>query len=374
MKKKILFIVTEDWYFISHRFHLAKQALEKGYAVYLLSNFSVHRATIDEAGIKTINWGIKRSSKNIFAEISVLINMTTIFKKIKPDLIHSVALKPVIYSGLSGKISNVRNFVFALAGLGIGFTSSQGRFKLLRLVIILLFRLIFKGQNTRLILQNEENMKMVKNLKLIESNKIHLIKGVGVDTKLFKPGKRCNDIPLIILPGRMLWSKGIREFIECAKKINKINKRARFVLIGNPDKHNPDSLTKNDLLNLKDQGDIDWWGYKEHMERIFKQANIVCLPSTYGEGLPKVLIEAASCGLPIVTYDVAGCREVVEHKKTGFLVSRDRKGDFTMYIETLLDNPKLSEEMGKRARKLILKDFYQEKSTDETISVWSELL
>ena len=371
---RILFIVSEDWYFYSHRLYLAKIAIKLGYKVALLSHYTNHRDKIKQDGIEVINWPLNRSTKNLLQEIKAIKSVASSINNFQPSVIYAVAMKPVLYSAIACFLSGFKNRVFALAGLGFIFTSKKRSVKVLRLLMEFVFRLLFKGNNTRLILQNPEDQSALLSAKVINKNYLRLIRGAGVDTTSFHYQKIPNEIPVIILPARMLWAKGIQDFVDCAIEINKKVKKARFVLVGTPDIQNPDAISKVRLKKWNEEGVIEWWGHQSDMVKVYHQSTIVCLPTTYGEGLPKSLLEAASCGRPIVTYDVPGCREIVIDGYNGFLVKAKRVDDLISAISNLLDDRELCIKMGKNGRKLVEKYFTQEKIAQETMAVWEELL
>ena len=371
---RILFIISEDWYFVSHRLYLAKVAINSGYKVALLSHFTNHREIIEAEGIKTIAWPLNRSSRNLYKEIEAIKSIVSTIRQFKPSMIHSVAMKPVIYSAIACNLSGLKSRIFALAGLGFVFTSSKRSAKILRPFLKVIFSLLFKGKKTKLILQNPDDQRQLLSKGVINPKNIRLIRGAGVDTKTFSFKTIPSNMPIIILPSRMLWSKGIQDFIDCAKVINIDNIMARFVLVGTPDDQNPDSISTQLLTEWHKDGVIEWWEFQSDMPNVFHQSTIVCLPTTYGEGLPKSLLEAASSGRPIVTYDVPGCREIVKDGYNGFLVKAKRVDGLVEAISKLLNDRELCIEMGKNGRKLVEKHFTQEKIAKETMAVWEELL
>ena len=374
MNKRLLFVISEDWYFVSHRLSLAKAAIKLGYEVALLSHFTNHRKVIEDAGIKIIEWPLNRSSRNPFQELAAIKSIFSSIRQFRPDIIHSVAMKPVIYSSIASLFTGLDNRIFALAGLGFVFTSNKRSAKLMRPFLEIAFRLLFKGNKTRLILQNPEDQQALLLAGVIKSKNIRLIRGAGVDIKSFSVNTIPTDISIISLPARMLWAKGIQDFIDCSQKINKDNTIARFVLVGTPDEQNPDSISKQKLTEWNKNSVIEWWGYQSDMPNVFHQSTIVCLPTSYGEGLPKSLLEAASCGRPIVTYDVPGCREIVIDGYNGILVKPKSVTGLVNAISQLINDSELCVKMGKNGRKLVEKHFTQEKIAEETIAVWEELL
>ena len=371
---KILFIISEDWYFVSHRLALAKSAIQVGYNVALLSRYTNHRKAIENANIETIDWPLDRSSKNPIKELIAIISVISSIRQFRPSIIHSVAMKPVIYSSIASLFTGLDNRIFALAGLGFVFTSNKSYAKILRPFLKVIFSLLFKGKKTKLILQNPDDQRQLLSEGVINPKNIRLIRGAGVDTKTFSFKTIPSNMPIIILPSRMLWSKGIQDFIDCAKVINIDNIMARFVLVGTPDDQNPDSISTQLLTEWHKDGVIEWWEFQSDMPNVFHQSTIVCLPTTYGEGLPKSLLEAASCGRPIVAYDVPGCREIVKDGYNGYLVQPKSIDGLVEAIILLINNYKLCVQMGKDGRKLVKKYFTQEKIAQETMAVWDEVL
>ena len=370
--KKILFIVSEDWYFVSHRLHLATTAINNGYEVTLLSRVSKHQEFIRSLGIKTINWPLERRSLNPLRELISIYHIVHKVRNLQPNLVHAVGIKPTIYTALSMLFFNVDGIVLALAGLGYIFRSSRASAKILRIFIVPLFRLLLAGSNIRLIIQNRDDGEILKNLNISKGEKIRLIRGAGVSVKDFFPKKMQNDKPLVILPARMLWDKGVEDFVNCAQRCitNKIS--VRFALVGNPDLHNPESIPEAQLKQWVELGFVEWWGEQDNMIKIYHMADLVCFPS-YHEGLPKALLEAASCELPIVSYDVSGCREIVKDNVNGFLVPfKDEQALYVAVLE-LLGNPSLRRKMGAISRKMVIEEFTQEKIASETIRVWDEI-
>ncbi len=372
--KKILFIVSEDWYFVSHRLHLATAAIKDGHEVLLLSRLSEHKGLINSLGIETIDLPIKRSSRNPFRELKTIYFIFDVISNFKPNLVHAVAMKPVLYTALSTIFFNPNGRIFAFGGLGFIFRSNKTLARALRLFFIPIFRLLLRGKNIRLIIQNKDDRKLLEDYRVVDEKKIRLIRGAGVDTmKFVSQSTSHSDTLLVILPARMLWDKGVEDFVICAKRCQNKKVNARFVLIGDPDPHNPECIPDSQLKKWIEQGAIEWWERQDDILSAYHKADIVCFPS-YHEGLPKALLEAASCGLPIVSYDVPGCREVVQDNINGFLIPfKDIDALFSAVLK-LLEDSKLRYEMGQRGREMILKDFTQEKIAAETISLWNEFL
>jgi glycosyltransferase involved in cell wall biosynthesis len=372
--KRLLFVVSEDWYFVSHRLNLARAAIRAGYEVGLITRVSSQRDIIESTGITVIDWNIIRRSGHPWQEIKSLVNLWQGIRFFQPDLVHAVAVKPVVYAALACRFSGVKARVAALGGLGFIFSSSKKSARFLRPLIVSLFRFALAGKKSLLILQNPDDSTLLLSAGVVSKKQIRLIRGAGVDIEAFAPAQAPLKNQMIILPARMLWDKGVGEFVEAARHIRAQRPDVRFVLVGTFDEQNPESVPFEQLSKWNEEGVVEWWGRMDNMPEVYRQSSIVCLPSSYREGLPKSLLEAASCGLPIVTYDVPGCREVVQDKVNGFLVPlRDTQRMVESLLE-LIDNPDVCARMGMAGREMVVKEFSQEMIADQTMKVWEEIL
>ncbi len=367
--KRLLFIVSEDWYFVSHRLHLAEYALKHGYEVFLLCRTSKYKRKIESVGVRVFEWRIDRGSLNPFLELRALYDIMSALRAIKPDIVHSVSLKPVLYAAIISKFTKQYKFVHALTGMGFVFSSEKKLVKVLQSLLLKLLRLLFNEKHIRLVLQNYDDYNYILKEKLIQESNVYVIRGAGVDTQYFSPNHVSGDVPIVILPARMLWSKGVGEFVDAARRLHLKGIEARFVLVGKPDTKNPDYISASQIDVWINEGVIEAWGVKDDMANVLNQASIVCLPS-YREGLPKALLEGASCGLPIVAFDVPGCREIVIDNENGFLVPVKDVVALSESLELLLEKPKLCCTMGSAGRDLVLKNFSQEKIASETLNIW----
>jgi glycosyltransferase involved in cell wall biosynthesis len=372
-REKLLYFVTEDWYFCSHRLPLALAAQDAGYDVAVVTHVNEHAEAIRRAGIRLIPFNLSRRSMNPLSELAVLARLIVIYRKEKPNLVHHVAMKPVLYGSLAARFSGVPHVVNALAGLGYVFTSERMMARLLRCAIGTAFRVILNSGRSRLILQNYDDICMFLRKRFINEGRIRLVRGSGVDTAVFSPTPEPAGIPVVMLASRMLWDKGIKEFVEAARQLKTRKIDARFVLVGDTDTHNPSAISKEQLTAWQSEGVIEWWGRRDNMPTVLEHANIVCLPS-YHEGLPKVLLEAASCGRPIVTTDVPGCREVVRNGENGFLVPMRSTVELANAMQDLIENPALRQKMGARGREIVVRELSIEKVIKETLPIYSELL
>lgn len=371
--KRVLFIVSEDWYFVSHRLHIAVAAAKLGFRVGVLTRVARHRAQIEAAGVEVIDWSLDRGSRNPFLELRTVASTVGALRRFRPQLVHAVALKPVLYTAFASCLAGPDARVFALGGLGFTFSSKRRIARALRPAVRRVLGWALCGASTRLILQNEHDRQLLLNWRLIEPDRVRLIRGAGVDTKDFEPRSAPVGLPLVILPGRMLWDKGVGDFVQAARAVLASGMSARFVLVGDPDPHNPESVPEKQLREWVADGVVEWWGRRDEMPSVYAQAAVVCLPS-YHEGLPKSLLEAASSGRPIVAYDIPGCRDVVVDGENGLLVPLYDTKRLAQAIAALLGDAERRRRMGEHGRRKAQLEFSQELIAEQTLRVWREIL
>ena len=372
--KKICYLVTEDWYFLSHRLQLAKAAQRDGYDVYVITRINKGKKLIESEGIQLIPIDMNRHGKNIFKEILLIVHIIKIYKNIKPDIIHHIALKPTLYGTLASIFLKVPKIVNTVAGLGYIFNSSSSGDRLLSTVIKYTLKLSVYFKSPEFITQNPEDSDFLVRNNITKKNNVHLIRGSGVDPELYKPAKYDREIPTILFASRLLWSKGVKDYVSAAEIIGNKNIPSVFLLAGEPDPENPDSVSILQLDEWNNSGFISYIGQQNNMPELLSEIDIVCLPTYYGEGVPKILIEAASCAIPLITTDIAGCREIVEHGINGYLVPvRDPAAVATM-IETLLLDVGLRKKMGSEGRRIVKEGFSMDKVNAGTIKIYNNLL
>lgn len=330
--KKILYFVANDKYFCSHRLGLAKKAIEEGYQVALMAKVTDPelKMQIETLGIKTFPIEhLSRSSFNPMKEMKLLLEIYQIYKRYKPDIVHHVAMKPVVFGSIVAKVAKVPKVINALGGLGYLFTESFSfsdapikffKKSLILKAVCLLMRWISGQKNTVFILQNKDDIQTLIQKKCIDPNKAHLIRGSGVDVSVFSPQQLPESEPIkIAFVSRMLWDKGVQELIDAAQILKEKRVAVEFYFYGLPDTENPASVPEAELKAWHEAGLIHWCGETKEVDKAYANCHIAILPS-YREGLPKSLLEAAACGRAIITTDVPGCREVVNHGENGLLV------------------------------------------------------
>lgn len=366
---RLLYFVTEDWYFCSHRLPLAIAARDAGFDVGIITRVRDYGAIIRDAGLRLIPFSMQRRGKNPIREWAHVRALTEIYRREQPAIVHHVAMKPVIYGSIAARLAGVPHVINALAGLGYTFTSQDRRARLLRPAIRHALTRLLRA--TSVIVQNDVDRDFIAGMG-IPPTRLHVIRGSGVDLDRFRPQPELPGTPLVILPARLLRDKGVREFADAARRLKKQGVNVRFALVGDPDPENPASLGDADVQDLRRDGSVEIWGHQDDMAAVFAQCHIVCLPS-YREGLPKVLLEAAASGRAIVTTDVPGCRDVVQHGENGLLVPVRDGGSLAQAIAMLIQDSVLRDRMGKRGREIAARSFAISQVVKEVLEVYSRV-
>ncbi|WP_210248330.1 MULTISPECIES: glycosyltransferase family 4 protein [Bradyrhizobium] len=371
----MLFVVTEDWYFVSHRLPIARAASAAGYEVFVATRLGEKADAIVREGFIPIGLKrMRRSGRNPFRELASIAELVTLYRSYRPSIVHHVAMKPVLYGSIAARLVGVAAIVNNLAGLGFVFSSKAVYAQTLRRLIAPLLRYALNQRQALTIVQNRDDARVLADDIGVAPEKIRLVKGSGVDLAQFSEMRRESAPPTVLLASRMIKEKGVEDFVRAAAQLRKKNVAARFVLAGAPDPENPHSIPQAVLRRFHEDGLVEWWGHRDNIPEIIREAAIVCLPTTYGEGVPKTLIEAAAGECPIVTYDVPGCREIVTDGANGMLVPAGDVGRLAQAIEQLLADPEQRRRMGAQGRKLVQAEFSQEIVVAQTLAIYSELL
>lgn len=363
---KLIFFVTEDWYFVSHRLALAIEAIHQGYEVAVVTRVSDCRSVIEQAGIRVIPFEVNRRGLNPVDVLNESISLAAVYRRESPDIVHHVALRPVVVGGLAARLAGVTRVVSAITGMGFLFTDGGRRPLVSAIVRKVLPYLVSRGL---VIVQNTEDARLLS-LFGVPVDRQRLIPGVGVDAGEYRREYPGNEIPVVMLAARILWDKGVGEFVEAAQLLRDVG--ARFVLVGKIDASNPAAVAESQVDAWVSDGIVEWWGHQTDMSATLSKADIFCLPS-YREGLPKGLLEAMAAELPCVSTDVPGCRDVVRDGHTGFLVPAKNARALAAAIYKLIQDPELRQTMGRAGRKVVVQEFSQTKMIAETIKVYREM-
>ena len=375
MKKKLFILVNTLSFFVSHRLEIAIAAKDKGYDVKIgygeLGN--IKTSILSKKGIDCFKLPLYRKGVNPFLELWSLFYMWQIFYKLKPDIVHLITIKPYLYGGIAARLAKIPVVVSTVAGLGILFNQKNLKNFFLKKFLYLFFYLAFSHPNQKIIVQNKEDKKKLINWIGISRKKFSLFRGSGVDLSKFKIIKKSNNSITVCFASRLLYHKGIFDYINAAREIQRKGTRVKFLIAGVIDDGNPTSVTLKELSKIKKEKIVKFIGYKKNIHSLLAKCDIVCLPSYYGEGLPKILIEAAAAGKAIVTTNIPGCRDAIINKKTGLLVKPKSPKRLANALLKLIINSKERVKMGKEGRKLAEKYFSIKEIIKSHLDLYEEL-
>ena len=370
---RLLFVVNDSNFFLSHRLPLAIGALAEGYEVHLAAFPNGRLDRLRARGIRFHSLTVDRTGLRPDRDLRLFLQLSRIVRAVKPDLMHCVTIKPVIFGGLAARLLGVPACVTALSGLGQLFESRRMSLRLARAAALPLCRLALGHRNGRTVFQNAHDRRAFVKAGLVAADRTVLVPGSGVDPAVFRVEAEPAGVPLILLPARMLWAKGVLEFVEAARVIKAAGVEARFVLAGAAPAHNRSAVPETMLWEWEEEGTIEWLGHCDDMPALYASSSIVCLPSFYHEGVPKSLIEAAACGRPIITTSTPGCSHICRHDENGLLVPPRDIAALTAAIMRLLSDPVLRRRMGVRGRHIVQVEFQLDLVVNATLAIYREL-
>lgn len=366
-KGKLLFFVTEDWYFVSHRLTLALSAQAAGYDVGVITRVRAHGDIIRKAGLRLIPFENARSGLNPLVEAWTMVHLIAIYRRERPAIVHHVALKPVIYGSIAARCAGAPRVINVLAGMGWLVTTGAGLSRLLKPLVRRALRLLLRSSTA--LVQNPDDALRLEELGVPKSG-IRIIPGSGVDLRRFAPQREAAGPTVVMLSARLLWEKGVREFVVAARLLRQRGIAARFLLVGAPDEANASAVPACQISAWVAEGIIEYRGWVEDMPRMLTECHIVCLPSYYGEGIPKALIEAAAAGRAIVTTDMPGCREIVHDGVNGLLVPPRNADAVAVALAKLIENPELRRQLGARGRARAEQEFGIDLVIQQTLALY----
>lgn len=370
--KKILFVINDIDFFISHRLPIALAAQTENYEVHLACPCGKKVADIIGFGFIYHQIPLTRNGQNPLKELDAIASLYRLCKNIKPDLVHLVTIKPVLYGGIAARLTGVKAVVAAVSGLGTAFIAQSIAARVRKFVVSILYRAAFSHKNIIVIFQNPDDRDTLLNLGVISKSQVRIIRGSGVDTDQYIFAPEPVGKPVVVMAARLLKDKGVFEFIEASRILHTRGVDVAMRLIGSPDPGNITSVTEEELSTWCNEGVIESLGYREDIAVQYAAANIVCLPS-YREGLPKGLVEAAACGRAVVTTDVPGCRDAIEPGITGLLVPVKDAKALADAIQSLIESPERRLQMGLAGRELARNFFAIEKIVQQHMSIYQEL-
>ncbi len=345
----LMFVVTEDWYFASHRLGLAIAAREAGYRVSVVTRVQDHGAQIAAAQVHVIDWRHERGGLNPMQLLTSVRSLRHIYRRERPDIVHHVALEPALLGTLAARLAGVPRVVNAVAGMGWLYASRDGLAAALRPIVRAALSRLLRHPAVFAVVQNTDDEALIAQLG-VPAERLTCIAGAGVDLSLFPPRAEPDEVPpVVVLPARLLVDKGVYEFVEAVRLLKARHVPVRAILAGAPDAGNRASVSNEAIARWVNDGLIEHVGWVRNMPSLLAACHIVCLPS-YREGLPKALLEGAAASRPIVTTDVPGCRAVVRDGDNGLLVPARDAARLADALQKLIGDGKLREQMGKRGR------------------------
>jgi len=375
----VVLFANTDWYLYNFRLSLALAMSRNGYQVLLISPPGPYGEKLRALGLRWEPVPMQRRSLNPLREAALLWHLLRLFRRERPLLVHSFTIKCAVYGSLAARLAGVPARINAVAGMGYVFSSEDRKARLLRPVVRSLLKLALRGSGARLVLQNPDDVVLFKRADLTDASQVRLIRGSGVDCSRFvaRPTVLADEGASrswrVLLPARLLWDKGIAEFVSAARQLRAEGRKVVFLLAGDPDPGNPAAVSKATLQGWVEEGVIEWLGHVDDMPVLYGTVDIIALPS-YREGLPKSLIEGAACGLPLVATDVPGCREVITDGEDGLLVPVRDSVALAVAIARLVDDTALSARLGAAAREKALREFDERIVIERTLAVYGELL
>ena len=373
-KPRLLLLITEDWYFRSHRLDLARVARDAGMEVLITTLAQDDGKWIQDEGFKYIPIPFLKKGRHPLRELVAVIKLANLYRRERPHIVHHVAMKPILYGSWAARLAKVPAVVNAFGGLGFVFVADTWQSHLMRIGVKAALRSALGLPNSRVILQNGENCEQLIREKVVRRDQTVIIRGAGVDIRRFSPQYEGPGVAIVVLACRMLWDKGVGDFVQAARLLKQQKINIRCVLVGRLDPGSPTQISESQLRSWQQEGAVEWWGHRDDMPQVLGSAQVVVLPTFYGEGLPKILLEACACAKPVVTTSIPGCTDIVRDGENGLLIPQKDPDALAKAIRVLLENPVLRMRMGMRGREIVLREFSAALIARQTLAVYQELL
>lgn len=370
---RLIYVLTVDWFFCSHFLDRAKAAREAGFEVFLVARVERSTQQLEHIGIKTIPWDVSRHGITPWREIASLVTLIRVYRRVRPDIVHHVAIKPIIYGTFAALSTSVPHVVNAPVGMGFTYVSKGVVARLLRPAVSLLLRVFLAPRDAHVIFENSDDRSLAVRRGLVPASSALLVRGAGVDLTRFSPKPEPVGRIRVALIARMLKEKGVEEFVAAARQLRTEGIEADWVLVGAPDPHNRGSLTQAQLEKWNTEGIVRWLGERQDIDQVLAETHIVALPS-YREGLPKALLEAVAAGKPIITSDVPGCREVCLNRVNGLLVPAKDAGALSEAMRDLINNSEKRRAFGYQGRRIAEQYFSTQLIQEQTLALYQSLL
>ncbi|MBF0426640.1 MAG: glycosyltransferase family 4 protein [Magnetococcales bacterium] len=371
-RPRVVFFVTEDWYFWSHRLPLARAVRDCGGEVIVAVRVDRHGERIRAEGFRLVPLELKREGFNPLNGLGTVARLTALYRRERPDLVHHVAVKPVLLGTLAARLAGVPRVVNAFAGLGHAFTTESPSAIRYRKILKFALPRLLGDARVRVMAQNRDDAALLSEVSALPVERITLIAGSGVDPERFRVEPEPSGEPVVTMVSRMLWDKGVAEFVAAAGQLKARHPGWRFLLVGSPDPHNPTTVPVAQLRAWHASGIVEWLGEREDIPAVLAGSHVAVLPS-YREGFPKSLLEAAACGRAIVATDVPGCRHLVQDGCNGLLVPREDASALAVAIERLGDDAGWRQRLGSAGRRMVEEHFSQAVVIRQTLALYRSM-
>ncbi|MGE0483666.1 MAG: glycosyltransferase family 4 protein [Gammaproteobacteria bacterium] len=369
---RVLMLVTEDWYFRSHRFELACRLRRAGWDVCVGMRVNGPTDDLDEVGIEIVSLPFERSLRHPLRDLHTLAAIRRCIAAWRPDILHLVALKPILLGGMAVGADAQCSTINAFTGLGYLFSSNDRLARLVRGPLLQILRRLSARRRAWNLVQNEDDQAELVRQRIGTVARTCLIRGAGVDVSIYTAAPFPARPFRVLLPARLLVDKGVREFVAAARRLRSRRQDIECVLAGDLDRDNHGAIERDELDGWLREGSVRWIGYCRDMVAVYQAAHAVCLPS-YREGLPKALLEGAACARPLIATDVPGCRDVCRDGVSGLLVPPRDSVELAAAIERLADDATLAARLGAGARRLVETEFALEAVADETLGLYARV-
>jgi glycosyltransferase involved in cell wall biosynthesis len=371
---RIVLFANTTWYLFNFRLSLANALRARGNEVVLISPADRYGAALRQDGLRWEAFEFDRRGLNPVIEASVVVRLIARYRGLRPDLVHHFTVKPVLYGSLAAFLAGRPAVVNSITGMGYLAAARDLKTRMLRLITRALYRGFLPRRRSKVIFQNQSDRDRFLEAGLVPQASTVVIPGSGVDLHRFRLTPEPEGEPVVLMASRMIWDKGAGDLVEASRMLRSRGVKARVILAGQPDAGNPGSISEGQLRDWHAEGFVEWLGHQDDMPELYARAHLVVLPTSYGEGLPRSLVEAAACGRAIVASDVPGCREAVADGISGILVKPHDAEGLANAIEALLRDPARRAAMGRKGRERAETEFSDEQIVSQTLAVYDELL
>jgi len=371
-RRKVLLYANTDWYLYNFRQGLMTALREAGLEVVLVAPPGPYGGRLEAQGFRWIPIPMRRTSLNPGTELQLIRRLAAVYRRERPDIVHHFTIKCVVYGSLAARLAGIPVRINAVAGLGTVYSGEDSRNRLLRPLVTRLLRVSLAGKHSHLILQNPDDVSLFRHLRLVSPDRLHLIRGSGVDGSTFRarPAADGGGPCRILFAARLLRSKGVDNYLRAARRLGAAGV-AEFLIAGTPDAGNPDAIGRDYLEACSREGTAQLLGHVDRMQELLESVDILVLPSVYGEGVPRILVEGAACGLPLVAFDVPGSREIVVDGENGFLLPPGDQAALEHAIDRLVRDPGLRARMGRASRRHFETEYDQGTVIRKTLEVYA---